>query len=406
MSSQPGVGDLDCGGTIVSTRAQQLPQRIGRPQRRALPIVAAVLLLALGLVGARWAFFTDAAGSRPELQRVLDGLVVGGTAPGATAYVTGPRGTWSGSAGLEDVETSVPMAPDSRMRIESNSKTWLVAVILQLAQESKLSLDDTVARWLPGLLRGHGAEITIRELLYDASGLIDDNDVYHATAAERAAMFARVGDPSLRAALAATAARADENPFLPVPALLFIRLAAWQPLVAVPGTTYHHSNIGWNVAGLIAAKAGGKPLPVLYRERIFTPLHLHATVFSPQGPIEGQHASGYARDRRGRLVDTTAMHPGKFADGAIVTNAKEEATFLRAAMDGTLFRKQWWADLYGAPGGGAGCGRPAYEGEGGGDGYRSYVLFDAHGGRIAVLLLNGNQVPGGPAAIRALYCAS
>jgi CubicO group peptidase (beta-lactamase class C family) len=53
--------------------------------------------------------------------------------------------------------------------------------------------------------------------------------------------------------------------------LLLIRIAAWQPLVAKPGTTYHHSNIGWNIAGLIAAKVGGKPLPTLYRERICSP---------------------------------------------------------------------------------------------------------------------------------------
>ncbi len=64
------------------------------------------------------------------------------------------------------------------MRIESNSKTWVEAVILQLVQEGKLSVDDTVDRWLPGLLRAHGSEITIRELMSDSSGLIDDNDVF------------------------------------------------------------------------------------------------------------------------------------------------------------------------------------------------------------------------------------
>ena len=390
----------------MSTHAQPLPGRFRWSHHRVSWALAALLLVAVAAFGAERAFFTGGAESRPDLQRVLDRLVHEGAAPGVTAYVTGPRGAWAGAAGLEDVETSVPMAPDSRMRIESNSKTWLVAVILQLAEESKLGLDDTVAHWLPGLLRGHGPAITIRELLHDTSGLIDDNDVYHASAAERAAMFARVGDARLRATLDATAARAAKNPFLPVPAALFIRLAAWQPLVAVPGTTYHHSNIGWNVAGLIAAKAGGKPLPALYRERLFAPLDLHDTVFSPQGPIEGQHASGYARARDGRLVDTTAMHPAKFADGAIVTSAKEEATFLRAAMDGTLFRKQWWIDLYGAPDGASGCGGPVYTGEGAGDGYRSYVSYDAGGDRVAVLLLNRNEARAGAAAIRALYCAS
>lgn len=39
-----------------------------------------------------------------------------------------------------------------------------------LAQDGKLSLDDTVQRWLPGLLRGYGTQITIRELMTDSSG--------------------------------------------------------------------------------------------------------------------------------------------------------------------------------------------------------------------------------------------
>jgi D-alanyl-D-alanine carboxypeptidase len=187
--------------------------------------------------------------------------------------------------------------------------------------------------------------------------------------------------------------------------LLLIRLAAWQPLVASPGTTYHHSNIGWNVAGLIAAEAGGKPLRVLYRERIFQPLGLQHTAFSPQGPIAGPHANGYARDTSGRLVDTTAMHPGKFADGAIVTNARDEAAFLRAAMNGTLFQTRWWLDLYGAPANAPGCGTPAYAGIGSGDGYRSHVWYDATGDRIAVLLLNDNRGNAAAAAL-GLYCAA
>src|SRR3954470_16138418 len=104
------------------------------------------------------------------------------------------------------------------MRGSHDGKTWLVAAVLQLVQEGKLSLEDTVDRWLPGLLRAH----------------------------------------------------------------------------APPATTYHHSNISWNIAGLIAAKAAGKPLPTLYPNRIFQPLRLRHTAYDPQGPIAGAHANGYA----------------------------------------------------------------------------------------------------------------
>jgi D-alanyl-D-alanine carboxypeptidase len=389
---------------LVSTGAQPLPHRVHGPHRRVLWLLAG--LVAAGIaVGIDRAFVSGGAqASRPALQQILDRLVRSGVAPGVTAYVAGPQGTWTGSAGIADVKTAAPIRPNARLRIESNSKTWLTAVVLQLAQQGKLSLDDTVEDLLPGLLRGYGSQITIRELLHDSSGLIDDNDIWHATPAQAQTMLARVGDAKLRAQLLAAFARYNANPAAGLPALLLIRTAAWQPLVASLGTAYHHSNIGWNIAGLIAAKAGGKPLPVLYRERIFQPLGLHQTAFSPQGPIAGQHASGYTRVT-GHLVDQTAIHPGKFADGAIVTDAQDEATFLRAAMNGTLFAKAGWLGLYGTAAGATGCGGPAYMGEGSGNGYHSYVLYDDTGDHIAVLLLNRDSVNAAAAAQR-LYCGA
>jgi D-alanyl-D-alanine carboxypeptidase len=299
------------------------------------------------------------------------------------------------------------MPLDARMRIESNSKTWLVAAVLQLVADGKLSLDDTVDRWLPGLLRAHGSEITLRQLMSDSSGLIDDNDVFASPRAADA-YLARVGDPKLRAQLLAVGARIRADRAVEVSPLWFIRLAAWQPLVAPPGTTYHHSNIGWNIAGLIAAKASGKSLPLLYRERIFQPLRLRHTAYDPQGPIAGAHANGYALAARGTLTDTTAWHLGKGADGAIVTDATDEAGFLTALTDGTLLHP----DVLGELGAGdpSGCGGAfVHSGSGAGNGFKSDVVYAVDGSRVAVLLLNGTRGATGfarsAAAANKLYCA-
>lgn len=374
-------------------------------RRRIVWVVAGVVLAAGVAVAVDRAFFSgDTASSRPELQQALDSVVRSGAAPGATAYVIGPHGAWSGASGVANVADGTAMRPDARMRIESNSKTWLTAVLLQLAQEGKLDLDDTVDHVLPGLLRAHGRVITIRQLMYDKGGLIDDNDVYRATAAEKLAMLARVGDPRLRAELRVMAVELRENPNAVVPARLFIDLAAWQPLVAAPGATYHHSNIGWNVLGLVAQKIDGKPLATVYRDRLFEPLKLTDTAFSPQGPIAGRHASGYAHDAEGTLVDTTASHAGKFSDGAIVTSARDEAIFLRALIRGELFDVSRWHELYGTPTATT-CGTAAWNGEGAGNGYRSYVTYDDAGGRVAVLLVNGADGDAAQAA-RQLYCAA
>jgi D-alanyl-D-alanine carboxypeptidase len=241
----------------------------------------------------------------------------------------------------------------------------------------------------------------------NSSGLIDDNDM-NAPGAARA-YLARVGDPKLRAQLRALGARLQANPSAEISPLWFIRLAAWQPLVAPPGSAYHHSNIGWNIAGLIAAKAAGKPLPLVYRERIFRPLGLRHTAYDPQGPIAGAHAHGYDNAADGTLADTTARHRGKGADGAIVTNAKDWATFLTALTDGTLLHSNSLSEL--GTGDPSSCGGPSVRSDNGaGDGFASDFVSAVDGSRLAVLLLNEgtpskSEFTRAAAAVAGLYCA-
>lgn len=394
----------------MSTGVRSFPHRFRWTYRKAVWLLVGILVAARVALGVERAFLAGQETRSEFMQRILDGVVTGPNrlAPGATAYVSGPHGTWIGSAGLADVKTGEPMPVDARMRIESASKTWLVAVVLQLVREGKLSLEDTVDGWLPGLLRAHGSEITLRQLMSDSSGLIDDNDVSASPGAGRV-YLARVGDAKLRKQLLAIARRIRADPATRVSPLWFIRLAAWQPLVAAPGTTYHHSNIGWNIAGLIAAKAAGKPLPLLYRERIFQPLRLRHTAYDPQGPIAGAHANGYALAADGTLTNTTAWHLGKGADGAIVTNATDEARFLTALTNGTLLDSSVLHET--GAGDPSGCSGPlVHIGSGAGNGFKSDVVYAVDGSRVAVLLLNG-KTPGetgyarAAAAANSLYCA-
>ena len=271
------------------------------------------------------------------MQAVLDRLVTGPDrlAPGVTAYVSGPHGTWVGSTGVADLKSAEPMPVDARMRIESASKTWLLGAVLQLVQEGKLSLEDTVDQWLPGLLRAHGSEITLRRLVSDSSGLIDDNDVF-APGASRA-YLARVRDPNCGRAGGGRGPATSEPGSPGLAALVHParRLAApcrsaWHRLPPLQHRLEHRRT---------DRRQGLRhTAPTLYRERIFQPLRLGHTAYDPQGPIAGAHAHGYELAANGTLTDTTARHFGKGADGAIVTDATDEATFLTALTNGTLLQ--------------------------------------------------------------------
>jgi len=342
--------------------------------------------------------------------RVLNGLVSGPgrIAPGATAYVSSPDGTWSGAAGLADVATREAMQPDARMRLESVSKIWTGAVVLRLAQDGRLRPSDTVERWLPGLLP-YGDRITIAQLLTHTSGLIDNNDM----AARPAAFIARVGDPALRAQLTRVATRARTDRAIEYSPRLWVELAGWQPLRSTPGTTYHYSNIGFEILGLIAARAAGLDLPSLYRDVIIEPLALESAAYDPQGPISGPHARGYlVAQSPAPLTDATDWHGGIGAEGGIVANAAETGRFLSALMQGEVLDADWIARMkaglfWTAPELGA-CGG-AFGHSGGGAGFKTDVLVSADGKRVAVLLMNGRAGSTGDnrahRAIWQLYCA-
>jgi CubicO group peptidase (beta-lactamase class C family) len=201
------------------------------------------------------------------------------------------------------------------------------------------------------------------------------------------------------------AVRLRANPAAEASPLWLIRLAAWQPLLSAPGSRYHHSNIGWNIVGLIVARVGGKPLPTLYRERIFQPLGLKQTSYDPQGPIAAPHAQGYGIAADGTLTDTTARAPFKGADGAIISNATDTAACLAGLMGGKLVDRARLVALWGG-GTESGCARGAYVGSGAGDAYNpssavgEYTIASIgplsweNGGRALVRRVPTRQRPG------------
>jgi D-alanyl-D-alanine carboxypeptidase len=371
-------------------------------------VAAAVMIVVAPRVGDR-----GDDEDRSGLQHTLDTLVTGADpmAPGVTAYVLGPHGAWTGAAGLADVGAEEPMTPDARMRVESVTKVWTATLILLLDQAAVLGVDDTVEQWLPGLLPD-GERITIRHLLTNSSGLMDDNDVDGPDAL--AGYLANVQDPELRARLTDTAARALADPASEVPPTLLIELTAWQPLLFEPGSQQRHSNIGFNIAGMIAERATGSDFGTLLRDRIFEPVGLDDTAYDPQGPIPGPHASGYTRDGR-EWIDVTDQHGGKGADGGIVTDAADTATFMTRLMGGEVLGREQLVRLQGDAfwGGGSdsGCAGTVFDAVGAGDGFRAHVIVDRRGTRVAVLLLNGRagDAPVEQAAADAalqLYCAA
>jgi D-alanyl-D-alanine carboxypeptidase len=297
------------------------------------------------------------------------------------------------------------------MRLESVSKIWTAVLVQQLAEQGRLRLDDTVARWLPGLLP-FGGRITLRQLLTHTSGIFDNNDAVN----HPARVLAGVEDPEFRAELVRLARRLQADPTTRFPPTVWIRLAATQPLYFPPGTGYHYSNIGFEVLGLVIERVTRQPLEAVHRERITGPLGLGHTAYDPQGDITGPHARGYLVKADGSLADQTAVHWGIGAEGGIVSSAADTGRFLAMLMQDRLLGPVATAgmrtgDFWSSPDTPS-CGGSAYGHSGAGEGYKTNVWASSDGTRVVVLLLNGrmvDQATGDQRAAQALdtlYCAA
>jgi D-alanyl-D-alanine carboxypeptidase len=346
--------------------------------------------------------------SRPDLQEMLDAITSGPQrlAPGAAAYAIWPGGHWSGAAGVANAQSGQAMPNDARVRLESVSKIWTATLIMQLVDEQKVHLFDTVEQWLPGVLP-FGSRITILQLLTHTSGLFDDNDAYRYPRRT----LARIQDSALRAQFMHIAKRYEADARVTFSPLFLVKVAAEQPLYFEPGHGFHYSNIGFDVLGLIVERVTGQPVRRMFEQRIFRPLGLKETAYNPQGPIRGEHPRGYFM-HRGRWLDRTDVHPGKGADGGIVSNAQETSRFLVGLMQGKLLSRQvlrgmksyaFWSGGWETP-----CG-VAWGHGGAGDGFKTEALVNDDGTRVVVLLLNGRNERtdlGAPEAANRLFCAA
>ena len=97
-------------------------------------------------------------------------------APGVLAKTSNKGKISSYTAGVADLSTKKPVKSDYRFRIGSVTKTFTATTVLQLVGENRVQLDDSIEKWLPGLIQGNGYDgnqITIRQLLNHTSGIAE-----------------------------------------------------------------------------------------------------------------------------------------------------------------------------------------------------------------------------------------
>ncbi|ARQ69101.1 serine hydrolase domain-containing protein [Streptomyces marincola] len=343
-------------------------------------LVGAVCALAVTLPGGA----AHAAAPEEERPATLAALRAFHSAagPGAAVHAGDSSGSWTLSSGTGTFGADRPIAADEHFRAGSQTKTFVATVVLQLAEEGRVSLDAPIEGYLPGVVTGNGHDgtrITVRQLLQHISGI--------------GAYGPAPGIETPPAEPDGTYALAE-----------LVRHGLNRMPAVEPGTSFIYSNINYWILGMLVEELTGTPVHRAVTERVIEPLGLERTVF----PAPGERAlpepavNGYHGARVGPVQFWTPVisyDPSLFSSAAAMVSTLEDLTsFYRALTAGEILSPASLAEMrdvwpVGEAGYGLGlsryrelsCGGTAWGHDGLLLGYMTYTLVTDDGRHASVV---------------------
>lgn len=203
----------------------------------------------------------------------------------------GKGGSFVRAFGYADLARKRALTPADHFRIGSNTKTFVVSVLLQLIAEKKISLDDPVSRFRVGVSIPNGDKITVRELCNMRSGLFE---------AFNTPQFAHLNMTVPRnfdsRTLVAWAVK--QRPYFP------------------PGQGYHYSNTNYLLLGLIIQDITKESVGDQIRKRLLEPFGLTQTSYPQTQAMPDPWAHGYGLDKQRNWEDVSNTIPVAFMGSA------------------------------------------------------------------------------------------
>jgi D-alanyl-D-alanine carboxypeptidase len=309
-----------------------------------------------------------------RLQRSLDSAVRVAPIRGVSAAVVLADGReWRGAAGLSEPGTA--MDPAMRLGVGSISKNITATLLVRLAEQGKLSLDDPLGRWLSPIAFVDPA-ITVRQVLNHTSGVFDLTDF-----------------PGYRDSILADVSAI----WTPQRALALLR-----PPLFARGTGWSYSNSNYQLAGLVAEAVAKRPVHESVRTELLAPLGL-STLFldqreAPTGPL----AAGWVGGTFNVMATRTSTYSAAWMAGAYFATAGDLARWWQALMTGRVVNAASLAAMMTTVGGenyGLGmsrrvlAGRPVWSHTGEIRGFSSVGLHDPAKRASIVVLINENPGP-------------
>ncbi|MEV7234403.1 serine hydrolase domain-containing protein [Streptomyces sp. NPDC051020] len=304
--------------------SQQRHRRIGRGWLAVAAAALGTASVAIAVQPSDGSAAKSAPGYQQDDLRLDTDAIQALGVTGVQARVTTASGRdLVATSGVAVVGMNRPVPRDGYFRIASTGKALMAAVILQLVDEGKLSLDDTVDRRLPGVIDGNGNDgrkITVRQLLQNTSGLHDDL-------------------PGFDTPQEYYQHRYDTY----TPEQIVARAMKHHPDFR-PGTGWSYSNTGYVVLGMIVEKAAGRPWQEEVESRILKPLGMNQTYLpGTTSPLRRPHADGYQVFASGERTDVTEQIVPDL--GGYVSTTADVNRFFQGLLGGKLLSEARMAEM-------------------------------------------------------------
>jgi D-alanyl-D-alanine carboxypeptidase len=257
------------------------------------------------------------AGTEAALEAMIEKRRRALRIPGISVTIRlGDGTTWSTASGLAVTEPQRPVETGTPFAVASITKTFVAALVLQLAEEGALSLDDPLSRYIPDY--PNATRITIGQLLNHTSGI---HNYFEHPRYDRLVFR-------------------DRGRVWTVEEILGL---VRKPYFA-PGRAIHYSNTNYILLGIVAERVTGSDIAREIRRRFVEPLRLRDTVFQHEERTPEDAAHGYLLYGTGvldqtdgsRRVPNTSAVTVAWAAGAMASSAPDLATWASALYGGRV----------------------------------------------------------------------
>ncbi|WP_348223507.1 serine hydrolase domain-containing protein [Luteolibacter sp.] len=220
------------------------------------------------------------------------------------------------AVGFSEIDKKTPMPTDAVFWIASMTKPVTATAVMMMQEEGKLSMDDSVAKYLPEFrylkdAAGNEVVITLKQCLTHSSGLSD------LTPEETKNLT------SLKELTPVVAAKPVQFP---------------------PGSKWQYCQTGINTAARIVEVVSGKSFPEFVQDRLFDPLGMKDTSFYPNAELVARLATSYKRTDAGELEKAdlfflngkSPSEKGRYpmANGGLFSTATDYSIFARMILRG------------------------------------------------------------------------